>query len=260
MAWLSSFGNMMEMHSHILKRLKQKKGCSLHDLPGQHDTFDLHSDSWYFVDAPKWVPNVEPLRQLISWGLVEAYERSELVPANKLRRLSDSSLESLTFYISPLAATIEQRLGISLTATPIFGAPVQRGSLPQVFVLMPFAPKHRPIYTDHISVVCKNLGLSVGRADDFFSTGSIMADVWSAINFATVLIADCTDRNPNVFYEIGVAHTVGKDTILISQSLDDIPFDLRHLRTIIFEYTPPGMIQFEKTLSSTLWPFSKVRS
>ena len=59
------------------------------------------------------------------------------------------------------------------------------------------------------------------------------------------VIADCTTRNPNVFYEIGMAQTVGKPVLLITQDESDVPFDLRHLRYIKYAYTPPGMAAFE---------------
>jgi len=59
-------------------------------------------------------------------------------------------------------------------------------------------------------------------------------------------------KNPNVFYEIGIAHTLGKQTVLITQRLADIPFDLRHLRVIPYEYTPKGMQKFETSLTETL--------
>jgi hypothetical protein len=51
-----------------------------------------------------------------------------------------------------------------------------------------------------------------------------------------------------VFYEIGLAHAIGKETILILRSLADVPFDLRHLRFIVYKYTPPGMKAFETAL------------
>ena len=47
-----------------------------------------------------------------------------------------------------------------------------------------------------------------------------------------MVVCDCSDRNPNVFYEIGIAHTLGKEVVLITQSKDDIPFDLRHIRYV----------------------------
>ena len=61
-----------------------------------------------------------------------------------------------------------------------------------------------------------------------------------------------TDRNPNVFYETGVAHTVGKEVILITQSMNDVPFDLKHLRCIVYDYTPRGIQFLESNLKNTI--------
>jgi len=134
----------------------------------------------------------------------------------------------------------------------IFGPPRQNYRWPQVFVLMPFSVELKPIYENHIKKTVSELKLRVGRADDFFGAGPIMQDIWSAIHAARIVVADCTGRNPNVFYEIGLAHAIGRHTILISQSLDDIPFDLRHLRIILYQYTPPGMTKFEEDLIKTI--------
>jgi hypothetical protein len=79
-----------------------------------------------------------------------------------------------------------------------------------------------------------------------------MSEIWSAICKARLVIADCTGRNPNVFYEIGVAHTMGIPVILLTQRMEDVPFDLRHIRFIKYEFTPRGMQKFEKELSATL--------
>ena len=57
------------------------------------------------------------------------------------------------------------------------------------------------------------------RADDIYDNRPIIEDVWRCTNEARILIAELTGRNPNVFYETGIAHTVGKEVILITQSL-----------------------------------------
>ncbi len=155
-------------------------------------------------------------------------------------------------------------MGISLTSldegtrpglvsvAPMFGIPDTVRAVPDVFVLMSFDPRFTPIYATHVSRVVKSLGLTVGRADDFFTVHSVIADVWTAVCRSRAVIADCTTRNPNVFYEIGVAHTVGKPVVLITQDESDVPFDLRHLRYIKYAYTPPGMDTFEANLKLTL--------
>jgi hypothetical protein len=79
-----------------------------------------------------------------------------------------------------------------------------------------------------------------------------MEDIWDAINAARAIIADCTGRNPNVFYEIGLAHAVGKPVVLITQKGEDVPFDLKAIRYIEYEYSPRGMKTFEDSLTKTL--------
>jgi hypothetical protein len=96
------------------------------------------------------------------------------------------------------------------------------------------------------------MGLTVRRADDFFTAHSVVWDIWKAIVSARLIVADCTDRNPNVFYEIGLAHTIGKPTILVTQKSEDIPFDLQHLRYIAYQLTPRGMRDFETKFKETV--------
>jgi hypothetical protein len=122
----------------------------------------------------------------------------------------------------------------------------------EVFVMMPFVEELRPVYDNHIRKVIESENLTCLRADNLFGAEAIINHIWSCIRYSDVVLADCTGRNPNVFYEIGIAHTLGKPVILISQDIDDVPFDLRHERVIVYEYTPKGMNGFEKTLRETL--------
>ena len=94
--------------------------------------------------------------------------------------------------------------------------------------------------------------MSVERADDIFSDGAIVEDIWKAIINAFVLVADCTGRNPNVFYEIGIAHAMGKPVVLLTQDSSDVPFDVRHLRLIRYKATATGFKRLESALQKTL--------
>jgi hypothetical protein len=140
----------------------------------------------------------------------------------------------------------------AVVVSPFFSPPDEVAEKPELFVLMPFAEDLRPIYDDHIRRVASELKLTVARADDFFSAHSVIADVWKGIFFAQVVIADCSGRNPNVFYEIGLAHVLGKPVVLITQNPDDVPFDLRYLRFIQYTFTPRGMVYFERALRETI--------
>lgn len=170
---------------------------------------------------------------------------------NKLTGILDRILDDLR--LSPQVQK-EPTEADMLKVLPTFGKPlpIESSEWAQVFVLMPFAESLKPLYTKHILEVTNRLSLSCKRGDDFFSASAIINEIWSAIFHAQVCIADCTGRNPNVFYEIGVAHTIGRPCILISQTIEDIPFDVRHIRSIIYEYTEEGMKQFEQILEKTL--------
>ncbi|MHB8628887.1 MAG: hypothetical protein ACYDBJ_15790 [Aggregatilineales bacterium] len=147
--------------------------------------------------------------------------------------------------ISSLPLLIE---GKELVPSPnsIFGIPHNLQC--DVFMIMPFAEAFQPIYGDHIKAVVEGLGHTIRRGDDFFRKTAIMTDVWSAINNTKLVIAECTGRNPNVFYELGIAHSLDKAVIMITQNIDDIPFDIRYLRVIEYEYNPRGMKDFEAKL------------
>jgi len=102
------------------------------------------------------------------------------------------------------------------------------------FVLMPFREPFFRLYQDHLKPTLEEMGLRAIKSDDIFTPTVIVEDIWEYINRAGFLVADVTGKNPNVFYELGIAHTVGKDVIILTQSEDDIPFDLRHLRHLTY--------------------------
>lgn len=116
------------------------------------------------------------------------------------------------------------------------------------FVLMPFAPALRPVYDNAIVSAATYAGLECRRADEIFKPGGIMAQVWQKLMEARVVVADLTNMNANVFYELGLAHSIGHDVILLTQAMEWVPFDLRHMRC--FEYQPDehGLRLLEQTL------------
>jgi hypothetical protein len=81
----------------------------------------------------------------------------------------------------------------------------------------------------------KPTGLRCERADQEIRTGNIPKDIIEKLASAEIVIADLTTRNPNVFYELGVRHSLKQKTIMIAQSIDDIPFDVSNYRIIIYD-------------------------
>lgn len=108
------------------------------------------------------------------------------------------------------------------------------------FVMQPFAPPLGDYYEKVYKPAIEKAGLTPIRADaDLFGTGKIIDQIWRGINDAKVLLAELTSRNPNVFYELGLAHALQKPVVLISSNEEDVPFDLQHIRVIYYDVTDP---------------------
>ena len=108
------------------------------------------------------------------------------------------------------------------------------------FVMQPFGGHLGGYYETIFKPAIEQAGLRAVRADDdIFATGKIMDQVWRGIRGATVLVAELTSKNPNVFYELGLAHALEKPVVLVSSNEDDVPFDLRHIRAIFYDRNDP---------------------
>jgi hypothetical protein len=123
------------------------------------------------------------------------------------------------------------------------------------FVMQPFAAPLGDYYEKIYKPAIEKAGLKPMRADaDIFGAGKIMDQVYAGINSAKVLVAELTKRNPNVFYELGLAHAMKKPVVLVSSNEDDVPFDLHHIRVIYYDVTDPfwGTKLLEKVAENIL--------
>ena len=118
-------------------------------------------------------------------------------------------------------------------------------------VMMPFSSNFNNVYTA-IQNAAETNGMTCARADNIWEEHAIIQDVVNLIVKAKVVVCDCTGKNPNVFYEIGIAHTLGKEVILLTQHQDDVPFDLRHLRYIQYLNNEQGCESLSSQISDRL--------
>jgi hypothetical protein len=118
------------------------------------------------------------------------------------------------------------------------------------FIVMPFSIESLNIvYEDFVRPTLEDrCHLRPERGDDVFGSNVVMDDITRSIRRARLIIADLTGRNPNVFYEVGIAHALNKQVLLMTQSIEDVPFDLRHRRALVYEYSPRGCKKLEKDL------------
>lgn len=107
------------------------------------------------------------------------------------------------------------------------------------FCIAPFGGWFDNYYEEIYSPAIKSVGLSPRRANDIYRPSNIVSDIWAYTKKAEVILADLTGKNSNVFYELGLAHAIAKPVILITETMDDIPFDLRALRVIVYDKNAP---------------------
>lgn len=115
------------------------------------------------------------------------------------------------------------------------------------FVLMPFRTELSPVYAA-VQRACANAGYQCLRADEIDQPGAILVQIMGQIAEAGAVVADVTGGNPNVFYELGIAHVRKENVILLAQDVGQVPFDLRHWRLIDYENSQYGRRRLRERL------------
>ena len=116
-----------------------------------------------------------------------------------------------------------------------------------VAVMMPFQAEFDPVY-QAIKSACAREGAKHLRVDEIYKPSKIADDIFAAIVQSRLVICDLTGKNPNVLYEVGLAHARNIPVIMISQNGDDVPFDLRHIRYFTYLNNGEGLQQLQDTL------------
>ncbi len=121
------------------------------------------------------------------------------------------------------------------------------------YVLMPFTDEMNEIYY-FIKRTVEGLGLDCRRADEDINPQSIIGSIVESICNAKVIIADLTNKNANVLYELGISHSFGNNSLVIVQKdfIDELPFDIKSYRVIPYENTIPGAKKLEADLKKRL--------
>jgi hypothetical protein len=173
------------------------------------------------------------------------------IPRERVDTFADIFLRNIEFLraFTPTAANAEVPPSGEETprATPsekipsptISRAPRVRQFLDTCFVMMPFGDWFDRYYQEIYVPAIKEAGFEPIRADELFSTGSVVEQIWEQIEKSKLLLADLSGKNANVFYELGLAHAARKPVVFTTSSVDDVPFDLRHLRVIIYDVREP---------------------
>ena len=161
-----------------------------------------------------------------------------------IERYVDERFGSEGLYVSSRPAEVR------ITFSPnVFHVPDAGLETDLVAVMMPFDMEFDGVYAaiKQASVACDVRCL---RADDIWEEPAIMQDVFNLIFRASVVVVDFTGKNPNVMYETGIAHTLGKEVVPISQTLADVPFDMRHHRVLKYLDNAEGLSKLSKDIAA----------
>ena len=139
-----------------------------------------------------------------------------------------------------------------ITFTPtVFNIPNKEVNDKLVSLMMPFDKAYDGTYVA-IKKVTDYLKLDCLRADDFWGNSIFIQDIFDLIYCAKIVVVDFTSRNPNVMYETGIAHTLGKIVIPITQSINDLPSDLQHHRALLYLANTEGYRKLSKDLHARI--------
>lgn len=185
----------------------------------------------------------ETLTQTMSKSMQSLFENSVLKREYQRYKYEASILrESVEFY--------ENKLSRIVPADPIWRGRNFNTDPNLCFALMPFEEPFFVVYEEAIITTVNSFDLRALHANEIFGNREIMEDIWSSIARSRILIADVTGRNANVFYELGIAHTLGKDCVVITQNEKDVPFDINSRRYI--KYNPKKLASLRESLKKTI--------
>lgn len=250
---------LFEFTEEHIQEMYTKDGLPAYDVAAKYPVIFMSEDRWDDKDPLANVGEITSIK-LSGSKLTITYRYDPLVPPlrnSKLRELAaDLDIEDFEF----------NRTHWALKDVDLFKVLYEHASYqrhqPRVFklqepesieedlvsVMMPFDRSFDEVYAA-IGESAEAAGLRCLRADDIWENPAIIQDVVSLVDRSRIVICDCTRRNPNVFYEMGIAHTLGREVIPITQSETDIPFDVSHLRYVRYLNNAQGHRDLSAQLS-----------
>jgi hypothetical protein len=125
----------------------------------------------------------------------------------------------------------------------------------RAFMVMPFSDDIvRQAYEHCVKDVFKRKGIEIRKADEIFSTNPVYDDIVQEIQNAQIIVVDISGKNTNVFYELGIAHTLKQTQtiILTHDEYKEMPFDIAHFRIIHYDNTIEGNSRLKEMLNKTI--------
>lgn len=229
-----------------IDRAKKSSNQAKEDLnAGRYMTYPTYVDE--YNDIVKWVRERYKDSRL---GFIQT--ASQLIPSLAPKHLSDAvvKLDVLVGYLEEKLETQKGSTAHQRKPSDLLGSEKKR-----VFIVMAIDKTDKELegINHTIKQTCALFGLTTERSDEIQHSGSITNKVKERIRTAGTIIADLSYDKPNVYYELGYAHGLGReqDVILLSsKDLSALPFDVRDLKVIYYEGVKDLHEELEKRLST----------
>jgi hypothetical protein len=222
----------------------------------EHICFTLHGVNYGLDEAEAFESEVAGIVDAIMQGkfpaslkritIVEFYEPR----AERLKSILKGILPDGMIKVEDRATFARRNLK---TSQLINDAGIHSEEKPLIFVAMPFDKKLDDVFHYGVQNAVNRAGFLCERADKIAFTGDILELIKRRIGKASLVIADLTTTNPNVYLEVGYAWGIGKSTVLIAQDADDLKFDVKGQKCIIYS----GIRELEEKLSEELMGLKK---
>ena len=196
--------------------------------------WELDFTEWEMNTTHWALKDVDLFPVLIEAGLLNADMIAAQPPQSKIRAIG----------LGQPAAEIEAR-------PSVFRVPKGARNDKLVSVMMPFSAAFDNVYKA-IEQSALAAGMTCERADNIWEADEVIHDIFSLIYRSSIVVCDFTDQNPNVFYEAGIAHTLGRSVVPIAQSKNDVPFDLKHHRYLQYLNNSEGLTNLVDRLAPRL--------
>ena len=228
--------------TEVLEELNEKPSLeSGFPSPELKRVIEYLLDPTHFIDLDQ-DRAIEQVNQLL---------KSQDLTVEKDKNTANVTLYKVTGEFISTSADVKEVKEVITFSPSVFNVPKKPIKNNLISVMMPFAMEFDNVL-ETIKVACSNVGMFCYRVDDLWNNSTIIQDIFELIYCSSIVIVDFSGRNPNVFYEAGIAHTLGKNVIPITQSIDDIPFDLRHHRVLKYLNNSEGLQELKKGLEKRL--------
>ena len=195
----------------------------------------------------------------------EDYEGLALTFLRKMIGPNDENLQTVLEYVERLDSGSGENISSTVSESrrvifspSIFQLPEESVDQRLIAVMMPLQADLNPVLGS-IKSAASEAEFDCQRVDDLWDHSTVIQDIFSLIFRAFIVVCDFTGKNPNVFYEAGIAHTLGKHVVPITQNESDIPFDLKHHRYLKYLNNSEGRKKLEADLESRFLTLAKSR-